>query len=202
MMTGALFFLNRDTSYLRSERLSATFVLVSVGFLIGNLLFANVESSRSELHHYTEGIEPAYPADDLKALGRFVRDNTQADTILASNNFCCFGMEWAGSQLSDNWYGGANYLLPAETQRRFLVQGPRFQGFWKSSFPSTEMTERLRFTLEFANSPNAKAVAALRDRGVDGFIVNLELTNHRDWSRYARERFRAGRFIYLSLDTN
>jgi hypothetical protein len=202
MMTGALFFLNRDTSYLRSERLSATFVLVSVGFLIGNLLFANVESSRSELHHYTEGIEPAYPADDLKALGRFVRDNTQADTILASNNFCCFGMEWAGSQLSDNWYGGANYLLPAETQRRFLVQGPRFQGSWKSSFPSTEMTERLRFTLEFANSPNAKAVAALRDRGVDGFIVNLELTNHRDWSRYARERFRAGRFIYLSLDTN
>lgn len=190
---------NHSTQNSRVERLFVSFVLACVGFLAGHTSFTKVESLRRGLTYFTDGSEAAYPADDLTVLGAYIRNNTEFDTILASNNFCCSESDKA---FYENGYGGANYLLPAVTQRRFLIQGPRFQGSHRPDFPYPELVERVRLTLEFANRPNATVVAALRDRGVDGFIVNLELTEHRDWSSYARERFRSGKFVYFTLDTD
>jgi len=44
-----------------------------------------------------------------------------------------------------------------------------------------------------------KALNNLKGYNVMGFIVNLSLTDERDWSRFATERFRAGEFVYLEL---
>lgn len=35
-----------------------------------------------------------FPNADLANVGKYIRDNTSSDTILASNNFCCFGNRW------------------------------------------------------------------------------------------------------------
>jgi hypothetical protein len=35
-----------------------------------------------------------FPSADLTNVGKYIRDNTSSDTILASNNFCCFGNRW------------------------------------------------------------------------------------------------------------
>lgn len=145
---------------------------------------------------------------DLIAVGDFVRSNTSEELVLASNNFCCAGAEWwneitvdleAHTKYSgeDKW-GGANYLLPAETRRRFLVQGLRFQTGYEPA--TAEQIRRMSLSLDFANNPTRQITAELKAYGVSGFVVNLSLTDNRDWSNFAIEKFRSGNFLYLELN--
>jgi len=171
-----------------------------------------------------------FPNDDLSNVGEYIRSNTSADAILASNNFCCFGNRWwsdiitqievSGEEslpfyaLSDTWlnqlpveqqpqvasiiWGGDNYQTVAVTRRRFLMQGLSFQqGFLDR--PTPDQLRRMSLSLDFANAPSAKGAAALKSYGVSGYIVNLSLTNIRDWTPYAREMFRDGQFVYLEF---
>jgi len=96
----------------------------------------------------------------------------------------------------DKW-GGANYLLPAETRRRFLVQGLRFQTGYESA--TAEQIHRMSLSLDFANRPTSQITTDLKALGVSGFVVNLSLTENRDWSEFAIEKFRSGDFLYLEL---
>jgi len=183
------------------SRLLVAAVLTCGGFLMGHTLYEYVERSRLDATFYQNsgGNEAAYPSEDLTAVGEFVRKNTPPDIVLASNNFCCSGTDWWNEGDPQHPWGGANYLLPAETRRRFLLQGPRFLGSMRRDFPSSDIRERMALSLKFANDPSYETTEALRVRGVGGFIVNLSLTEHRDWGLYATERHRAGVFVYLSL---
>ena len=123
------------------------------------------------------------PSHDLQQLGEFVRENTKTDAVFASNNFCCEGKSWLTDFLKNPTYagesalGGANYLLPASLQRRFFIQGVRFQiGCCIESFP--QHIQRLRLSLEFANTPSRASTDALRRNGVDYFIINKEVGNN------------------------
>lgn len=139
----------------------------------------------------------AFGSGGLDEVSRYVRRTTPRDTILASNNFCCFGESWfsraeprSRSESDENWeqtLGGANYLLPANTQRRFLLQGLRFQTGYRP--PTADQINRMRLSLAFANRPSKREVEDLKSYGVSGFIVNLSLTDRRDWSEFAVERF-------------
>lgn len=179
--------------------------------------------------------DSALPNDDLRAVGSYVRQNSDPDLIIATNDFCCFGSEWwkviasnpeqhrlgtlkwwstlEGTQwwteleseygvegisrsLSDTLWGGDNYLIAAETQRRVLIQGLKFQ---VSSLPSPDQINRMTLSLEFANNPNSLIVDQLKSYGVSGYIVNLKLTPKRSWSEFANEIFRSGNFVYLEL---
>ncbi len=171
-----------------------------------------------------------FPNADLINVGAYIRDNTSSDTVLASNNFCCFGNRWwldivsqieasgedslAFTSIKPTWidelpieqrahvasiiWGGDNYQTIAVSRRRFLMQGLSFQqgGFDK---PTPEQINRLSLSLDFANSPSSANAAALRSYGVSGFIVNLALTQIRDWAPFASEKFRNGQFVYLEL---
>jgi hypothetical protein len=149
-----------------------------------------------------------FAQSDLRELGTWIRTNTDSDIILASNNFCCAGSDWWQLIASDptahlnqvfgeaKW-GGANYLLPAESRRRFLIQGLRFQTGYGA--PSDEQIKRMSISLEFANKPSRKVVEQLRFYGVSGYVANLTLTEHRDWSAFAVEKFRSGDFVYLEF---
>ena len=89
-------------------------------------------------------------------------------------------------------------MLAAETRRRFLIQGLRFQlHVDNTDLPRQIM--RMDTSLEFANSPNEQVASDLKAYGVSGYVVNLSLTEHRDWSKFAIERFRSGDFVYLEL---
>lgn len=182
----------------RARFLTAT-LLTLAGFLIGHTLYQYIERLRLDESHYTSPIEASYPSSDLIAIGEFVRNNTPSDVVLASNNFCCFGISW-WSDIESRYkeeMGGANYMLPAVTQRRFLAQGLRFQG---GTLAKEELLERVTLSLRFANEPNTAVFNALRNQGVRGFVVNQALTSHRNWDAFATERFRAGNYVYLSLD--
>ena len=154
------------------------------------------------------GNSAPFSTANLRLLGDFVRDNTNSDAVLASNNFCCAGKSWwqevlvdpkshASSVSGKTKWGGASYLASAETRRRFLIQGLRFQTGY--DLPTSEQMNRMTLSLDFANTPSASSLHNLKAYGVSGYVVNLSLTEHRDWSKFAIERFRSGDFVYLEL---
>ena len=150
-----------------------------------NTFFFNLSRTN---HYYSleETTIPVFGTSDLIAVGKFIRDNTNQEIVLASNNF-----------YSDQFQGGFNYLLPAETQRRFLMQGLSFQTGLAS--PSTEQIKRMNLSLEFANQPSTLVLKRLKEYGVKGYVVNLALTDRRDWTEFATESFKSGDFVFLIL---
>ena len=180
--------------------------------------------------------DSALPNEDLRAVGTYVRRNTPPDTIIATNDFCCFGETWwqeisrspeehrlgtlnwwSGLEktkwwndlaskygvdgltvsVADTLWGGDNYLIAAETRRRVLIQGLKFQVL--TGVPTQDQTDRMTVSLAFANNPNGDSANALKNYGVSGYIVNLRLTDQRSWAEFAEELFRSGDFVYLQL---
>lgn len=177
-----------------------------------NYLSLNVHRFGSYvLENPSGGNSAPFAGGDLQQVAEYIRESTPSNTFLASNNFCCVGDSWwpfsrttdpqdysnISSQLGPEWTGGANYLLPAYTRRRFLMQGLAFQ-ISRMQLTSQQVV-RMTLSLEFANSPTMQTLQDLKARGVSGFVVNLSLTEHRDWSEFAIERFRSGNFVYLEF---
>jgi len=163
----------------------------------------NVPRSASE---ESPSNDPKFPDSDLKNVARFIRSNTDSSVILASNNFWSFGDGPTPMPNSENCPEfGSNYLLPAESRRRFFMQGISFQGICstvvKYSLTAQDLVP-LTLSTEFANQPSLEVADSLRSFGVSGYVVNLDLTSQRDWSPFAREVYRSGRFVYLELVPN
>jgi hypothetical protein len=144
------------------------------------------------------------PTGDLLALGNFVRQNTPSNSIFASNNFCCAGDTWFESILDEPSYtgesalGGANYLLPASLQRRFLIQGPRFQiNCCINQFP--DHIKRMRLSLQFANNPSTAILNELKQYSVEFFVVNKLLTDFSDWRDFSTTIYENDEFILLRI---
>lgn len=194
--------------------------LIVVALLVSLLAFVtggSLDSYRKTLawgpgvYENWGGNSSPFPGDDLRQLAGWIRSNTPKDMVLASNNFCCAGIEWweqvaanpklhLANVFGEGKWGGANYLLPAETRRRFLMQGLRFQVGY--GVPTEEQIDRLTTSLEFANSPSPESLHKLLNYGVSGFVVNLSLTEQHDWSQLATERARSGSFVFLELRTD
>lgn len=135
----------------------------------------------------------SHPDTDTLELGIWIRDNTINETVLASNSFCCKGTQWldiALAQLREidmNYktlrnreiaYGGANYLLPAVTQRRFLLAGPRFYASPgtivtnASDNSESEILIWLEASVRFGESGDRQLGQVLKAGGADYFIVD------------------------------
>lgn len=189
-------------------------LLIAITFCFGLLLgqsfraYWYYSNSEQSLFTFTEANSAPFGSRGLIALSRFVREAVPTDALLASNNFCCASTEW-WEHIEDNpsahskspheeiRWGGANYLLPAYTRRRFLLQGLRFQAGY--GIPSSEQMNRMRISLDFANKPNSSTNQELKSYGVTYFIVNLTLTERRNWEPFAHEIFRQAEFILLKL---
>ncbi len=159
-----------------------------------------------------------FATSDLADVGTYVRLSTDADAILATNDFCCSGMTWWNSirtQLSQDsqgrtqgWselqvddlpvWGGDNYSASAVTRRRFVMLGLGFQT-GQVNGPSLDQINRMNLSLQFANGPTQETLDGLKGYGASGYVVNLSLTDNRDWSEFAIEKFRSGDFLYLEL---
>ena len=167
--------------------LPTAFVLIA-GVLFGfsaNDYFRNVDNY-DEYYSPESNIISNFGNSDLVLLGKYIRENTSEKLILASNNF-----------YPDRFQGGSNFLLPAETRRRFLIQG--LFHLTGSGEPSEEQTNRMNLSIEFAQSPSVLTLDRLKEYGVGGYVVNLALTNHRDWAEYSSELFRSGNYVFLVL---
>lgn len=186
-------------------------IAMGLGALCGQSMndYSRVATLGSGIYTSSEVNAAAFGSDGLHEISSYIRKSTPQDTVLASNNFCCFGASWfssagaknfRGPRPGDDWevaLGGANYLLPANTQRRFLLQGLRFQTGYLP--PTADQINRMRVSLAFANRPTMREVEELKRYNVSGYIVNLSLTERRDWSEFAFEKFRSDEFIYLEL---
>jgi len=157
---------------------------VVFGFQIDD--FSATKARGIEWYAVQENTESNFGTNDLIEVGQFIRNRTDQDLILASNNF--------SKKIKQ---GGANYLLPVETRRRFLLQGLRFQTGLAE--PSIEQTKRMELSIDFAENPSSLSLKRLKEYGVEGYVVNLALTDRRDWSEFATELFRSGNFVFMML---
>ena len=203
--------LSRRASWFTDFRKTAV-ITACLGLTIGIQLdsarrFATYGTS---IYTSSQNNDPAFPTNHLRAVGKYIRLNTDKDLILATNDFCCFGDAWwqpleEGTDESVSgtkpWrWGGDNHLVVAESRRRILIQGLAFQ--LGAGIPTSEQIGRVSLSLEFANQPSAEAVQRLQRARVSGFVVNLDLTEHRDWSEFAIKRFQSGNYVYLELGAN
>ncbi|NBR37406.1 MAG: hypothetical protein EBT80_08675 [Chitinophagales bacterium] len=188
---------------------ASSVILVLLGLLAGNSLDGfrrQVAIGASTYEEWPFNTSP-FPTQQLEAMGNWIRENTESSEILASNNFMYRGDGWwlrmmkdpqqELSDLNEASWGGANYHLPATSQRRFLVQGPRFLTGYE--VPTSDLAQRMNATLAFANRPSLDTLNKLRAYGVSGYVVNLDLALADDWSAFANERFRSGSYLYLDL---
>ena len=196
--------------YLKTSTPLVILALGFLGFVIGSSAntYQATQSRLSAIFEVGNNNSAPFATSDLREVATWIRQNTRKDSIIASNNFCCPGLAWWSTVVADTnekmpqffdeaRWGGANYLLPAETRRRFLVQGLRFQT--GIGMPTEDQIRRMTLSLQFANQPSLETVIALKQYGVSGFVVNLGLTERRDWNTFAIERIRVGNFLYLEL---
>ena len=204
----------------RTAMATASYVLLAVGLVAGLARPAYLEARTlgpDPLQNWRGGNSAPFSDTDLRVVGQWIRKNTPSDAVLASNNFCCPGLEWWRAIVNnldiyeqdpdariavprfEPSFGGDNYLIPVETRRRFYMQGMGHQPLPLGGTISQDQINRMTLSLEFANEPSQRGVDQLKLAGVDGFVVNLALTQHRDWSDYAIEKFKSGNFAYLEL---
>lgn len=203
------------------KRLTVVLLATAVlGALAGQTVeyYRQLRTWGPEIYEATEPMYGVFGQNDLRALSAFIQDTTDEKAVLASNQFCCVGEEWAEpgrfefeslflkgpngeqGQVNQARFGGHDYMLPAHVRRRFLAQGLRLYLLLRDeSLSREEPMRRLRLSLEFANRPSSRSLEELRSLGVSGFVVNLSLTEQRDWSRFADEKFRMGNYVYLDL---
>lgn len=128
--------------------------------------------------------DASHPDKATSDVGKFLRDSTPTDAIVASNSFCCSGTEWLGDRLrelqefsrsyglsdyGENSYGGANYQLPSVSRRQFLIAGPRFLVMFTGN---DSLGTRLRASVLFGATGSSTYAAKLRDDGADFFVVD------------------------------
>jgi len=156
---------------------------------------------------------------DEIAVGKEIRSWAPIDSIIASNHFCgrenCFGANWFNEQVNNfqinantakkrhennydgTLFGGANFVLSAYSERRFLIQGPRF--LWGLNDPPLWAIDRMNATLGFANGPSEQTLKALRKFDVEYFVVDLESTTQRTWLPFGKLLYQNHSFAFLQL---
>lgn len=192
---------SRKSAWIQNYSLGLSALLLVAGNITGSSMHRYREFAlrNPASYEYAVNNDTVAPTSDLVAMGRWIRASTEESDLLASNHFCCSGSDWWLPDKRGWPWGGSNFHLPAETQRLFLIQGPRFR-----ISPSGRLTDdqiaKVQVSLDFANYPSMKSLQKLRDYGVVGFVVNLTLTDNRSWSSFATERFQMGSFLYLELN--
>ncbi len=143
-----------------------------------------------------------------RTAAQWLRQNSSPSAVVASNYFCdeCIGETWIDEDidrfsrglhpLQYEW-GGANYVLPALSDRLFFIQGPRFLA--GTSGLSPDSVARLRLSLEIANRPSVGAFAELRRRGISYFIVDKWAAATHAWRSFDRIAFENERFAIIDL---
>lgn len=218
--TALLVLINLMPRLRRSVWALAGCIMLTLGLVVGtnrSTYSDAVTLGPDPLQNWRGGNSAPFSDTDLRAVGKWIRENTPSDALLASNNFCCPGIEWwyaiidnrdvyeqdpdasVGVPRFEPSFGGDNYLIPVETRRRFYMQGLGHQPIPLGGTISQDQIDRMTLSLEFANEPSQRVANRLKLAGVDGFVVNLALTQHRDWSEFAVERFKIGNFSYLEL---
>jgi hypothetical protein len=177
-------------TFARVTRNSPRSTTVGFALPVGLALCLSVASSverRSSVEReidVTAAFDASHPDTATSEVGKFLRESTPRDAIVASNSFCCSGTEWLADKLrelqefsrsynlsdyGENSYGGANYQLASVSRRQFLIAGPRFIGMFTGN---GTLGSRLEASVLFGATGSSRYAAKLRDDGSDLFVVD------------------------------
>lgn len=129
----------------------------------------------------TAAFDASHPDTATSEVGKFLRESTPSDAIIASNSFCCSGTEWLTNALTElnestkifglgeTSRGGANYLHVSVSRRQFLLAGPRFIGTFSDKIL---LVERLEASVLFGATGSSVYAAELIHDGADYFLVD------------------------------
>jgi hypothetical protein len=128
----------------------------------------------------------------VEEIGNWLKNNSDRNSIIASNSFCggneCMGQFWFSQQLQlfrsepdvlsgscsrcniASLFGGANFLLADYSDRRFLIQGPRF--LFGLSYPPNWVIEKMDFSLSLPALSDDQKMIKMETFGVDYFVID------------------------------
>lgn len=116
-------------------------------------------------------------------VGLWLKNNTPTQSIIASNH----GID------------NTNFMLPLFSERRFLIQGPRFVG---GNQISKSVLTRIALTKNFVSDLSKLNMRALIDEGVDYFVIDLRLSKLRQMTSDLKPIFESNEFLVLNLQTS
>lgn len=178
---------------------------------IEQLTFRLSEDSSTQISVTTA----SHPDKETWALGKWIRHHTPQQSVIATNSFCCQGIEWLEGALSEiemvgsNYqslknrevaYGGANYLLPAVSHRRFYLAGPRF--VIGGAHDPMKLMSGLKYSVEFGNYADEESLQALREAKVNYFVLDKwVLDGNSPAEFFSTNLFENSRYIVVSLNS-
>jgi hypothetical protein len=176
------FCLTSTRSYVRGRKSKFVFPLF-LFFLVGAVVGQGVMDMRRpvrgpELSKSDFAI--ALGTKSEQETGFWLKNNTPNYSLVASNH----GID------------DTNFMLPIFSERRFLIQGPRFVG---GNQISESVLSKIQLTKNFAADPSESHTRALLSAGVDYFVLDL-------WSSKLSRRdfklnpiFESNEFLVLDL---
>ena len=208
VVIGGFWFIYRASRHKTLPRFAIVLSFILVGNISASATVATFKIYRSAIESDLSAVESIIGTPDEIAGGSWIRSHVPVDAIIASNHFCgreeCFGSNWFNEQLDltslalgGDTFGGSNFLLPAYSERRFLIQGPRF--LWALNKPPAWAIDRMNATLGFVNSPNEQTLTALQKFDVEYFVVDLESTAQRTWLPFGKLLYQNRSFAILQL---
>jgi len=157
--------------------------------------------------------DASHPDNDTSEVGKFLRESTPSDAIVASNSFCCVGTEWLVDKLGElqefttsyglsdykeDSYGGANYQLVSVSRRQFLLAGPRFIVMFTGN---AMLKKRLEASVLFGATGSSVYAAQLLVDDADYFVVDRTVLGDIEVPTFEeRMIFENSRYLVLDLE--
>jgi hypothetical protein len=181
----------RLKSMLRLHKLGLISISVLIFVSFAEPLAQNLEQRISYRRH-PQNVEFFIGDKYVQEIGYWLKNNSDRNSVIASNSFCrgkdCMGQFWFAQQLQlfqsdpdilsgscsqcdfNSLFGGANFLLADYSDRRFIIQGPRF--LFGMNYPPKWVIEKMDFSLSFPTLSNDEMVIKMEKFKVDYFVVD------------------------------
>ena len=217
---GAVFWLKKTEvpSIKNSFLLLSTtgLVAMSIGFYSTNW-YENIKNEYPSLERNYE-INVGLNRPNLVTASEWIHQNTDEDTIFATNDFCSEVSKDCNP--STNWNlkmdrsmkctqeevlltptcdAGGYALLTALVDRRFLA-GNYYVGISDGSAIKPWVAKRVIDSVNFAKFADAKATQTLKDQNVEWFLLRKELTNSQDWQKYGTVEYSNDSYAVIKLN--
>jgi len=217
----AIFRLKRLPGSISSSKTFLSFITVglvaiSIGFYSTNW-YENIKNEYPSLERNYE-INVGLNRPNLVTASEWIHQNTDEDTIFATNDFCSEVSKDCNP--STNWNlkmdrsmkctqeevlltptcdAGGYALLTALVDRRFLA-GNYYVGISDGSAIKPWVAKRVIDSVNFAKFADAKATQTLKDQNVEWFLLRKELTNSQDWQKYGTVEYSNDSYAVIKLN--
>jgi hypothetical protein len=138
----------------------------------------------------------AFGTQEEQEVGKWLKTNTDKQSLIASNHFCgesCEGADWWQERTCQS---GVNFFLPIYSERRFLAQGTVLG---TCPNPPAWLDQRMELSIAFADSPTEQNKNRLEAFGVDYFVIDRTATMHTQWHSYGEVMFTSDLFLVIDL---